>query len=176
MKSTETLITHNIICLEQGIDLLRMLDDSCYTHTDSPLYPSSIGDHLRHGLEHYMSFLAGVEGGRIDYDARKRDLRIATSRVYAIETSQTIIAGLKQLQFENRTLLVKMDCDQQAEEEEVPWSVSSVDRDLQYLQAHTIHHYALIALILRLQGHEPGADFGVAPSTLRYRKQCQDLS
>jgi uncharacterized damage-inducible protein DinB len=176
MKSTETLITHNIICLEQGVDLLRTLDDDCYTHTQVPLYPSSIGAHLRHGLEHYMSFLAGVDAGRIDYDARKRDLRIATSRAYATETSQGIIEGLKQLPLEDRSLLVKMDCDQQTEEEEVPWSVSSVKRDLQYLQAHTIHHYALIALILRLQGHEPGADFGVAPSTLRYRKQCQDLS
>lgn len=47
------------------------------------------------------------------------------------------------------------------------WSISSLKRELQFLLSHTIHHYSLIALALRLQGFEPGAAFGVAPSTLK---------
>ena len=34
--------------------------------------------------------------------------------------------------------------------------------------AHTVHHYALIAIASRLQGIFPDASFGVAPSTLKY--------
>ena len=45
---------------------------------------------------------------------------------------------------------------------------SSINRELQYLVAHTVHHYALIGFILRLQGIVPPEDFGIAPSTLQH--------
>jgi hypothetical protein len=38
-------------------------------------------------------------------------------------------------------------------------------RELGMLLSHTVHHYALIAMLLRARGIEPPADFGVAPST-----------
>jgi hypothetical protein len=41
---------------------------------------------------------------------------------------------------------------------------------LQFLLSHTVHHFALMALILRAQGADPGDDFGVAPSTLEHRR------
>jgi hypothetical protein len=34
-----------------------------------------------------------------------------------------------------------------------------------------VHHYALIGALLRVQGVDPGAEFGVAPSTLEHRRQ-----
>ena len=51
------------------------------------------------------------------------------------------------------------------------WSRSSIARELQSLLSHTVHHYAFIAVALRLQGVEPASDFGVAPSTLEYWRQ-----
>ena len=45
---------------------------------------------------------------------------------------------------------------------------SSISRELQVLSSHTIHHFALIAMTLRLHGIEMDPDFGMAPSTLRY--------
>ncbi len=169
MNTTQKLIAHNIICLEQGIDLLRQLDDAAYVHTQPPQYHSGIGDHLRHTLEHYTSFLDGVADGVVDYDARKRDIRIATERTYAIAVTERIIAQLRTIEAD-RPLTIKMDsCGDDAEPP--IWSQSSVQRDLQYLQAHTIHHFALMALLARLQGYEPGEDFGVAPSTLAYRRR-----
>ena len=45
---------------------------------------------------------------------------------------------------------------------------SSVSRELQVLSSHTIHHFALIAITLRMHGVELDSDFGMAPSTLRY--------
>ena len=49
------------------------------------------------------------------------------------------------------------------------WSRSSLLRELQFALSHTVHHYAIIARQLRERGAEPGADFGVAPSTLAAR-------
>ena len=51
---------------------------------------------------------------------------------------------------------------------DVPLTESSINRELQYLQAHTIHHYALVALLLKTRGENPPSDFGFAPSTLQH--------
>ena len=164
------LVENNILCLQQGIELLSEIEDEVYTHTNAPIYASGIGDHYRHCVEHYISFLDGVDCQCIDYDARKRDKKIASKREYAIQVTQDVIRRLQALHCEGEALKVKMDC-RPDEEEGAVWTESTPERDLQYLQAHTIHHYALIAMILRLQGHEPGDGFGVAPSTLTFRKK-----
>jgi len=168
MNTTETLSAHNIVYLEQGLDLLRALDDNAYTSAQPPYHESSIGDHLRHCLEHYTSFLDGLDAGMIDYDGRARDMRIATSRLVATQTIRDLIARLRAVPQDDKPLRTKMDSDT---ESAALWSLSSVQRELQYLLAHTIHHYALIAVLLRLQGYKPHEDFGVAPSTLKFRKR-----
>jgi len=45
---------------------------------------------------------------------------------------------------------------------------SSISRELQALSSHTIHHFALIAVTLRLHGFEVDPEFGMSPSTLQY--------
>ena len=170
MDNLKYLIENNIVCLEQGIGLLQQMEDEVYVHTSPPVYNSGIGDHYRHCVEHYLSFLSGIEGRCIDYDARKRDRQISTDRVHAIHVTEQIIAGLNKVTCCGEAVRVKMDCKLDDEDGAV-WVDSTVERDLQYLMAHTIHHYALIAIIVRLQGKDPGADFGVAPSTLTYKKR-----
>ncbi|MEP0552783.1 MAG: hypothetical protein ABJE29_00430, partial [Balneola sp.] len=56
-------------------------------------------------------------------------------------------------------------------EGESPWSVSSIRRELQFLVSHTVHHYALIGLILKTMDVEVPEDFGVAPSTLKHESE-----
>jgi hypothetical protein len=63
-------------------------------------------------------------------------------------------------------VLVRLeDCED--ERSSLTWSQSSVTRELQALLSHTVHHYALIALMLQLNGFEVPEELGVAPSTLR---------
>ena len=49
--------------------------------------------------------------------------------------------------------------------QEPDWSGSTVQRELQFLVSHTVHHCALIKQILRQHGFEAGMEFGLAPST-----------
>ncbi|GAB5520650.1 MAG: hypothetical protein RhofKO_29010 [Rhodothermales bacterium] len=172
MTRTETLAEHNICYLEQGIALIRDLDDDAFTTTQPPYYGSGINAHMRHTIEHYISFLDGLPHDRIDYDARKRDPRLEASRAFTIETLERIIEGLRQMAGADRAVTVKLDSDHESEcvDAELPWSQSTRKRELQYLLAHTVHHYALIAMILRLQDRTPHEDFGVAPSTLKHRR------
>jgi hypothetical protein len=65
-------------------------------------------------------------------------------------------------------LLFSLEGCTHVEEDTSCWCRSTVARELQFLLSHTIHHYALIALVLRLQGFTTGEEFGVNPSTLRH--------
>lgn len=166
MRTVTTLVEHNLIALKQGVDLLNALSDASYRHTSPPIYDSSIGAHLRHVLEHYVCLLQGAPSHAIDYDGRDRDRRIEHDRAFALGVTGEITQGLHVLGADDFPVRVKMTSDPRVE---VAWTDSTLLRELQYVQAHTIHHFALIAMMVRMQGHEPPPDFGVAPSTLAYR-------
>ena len=169
MNDVSKLIWLNKEYLNQAVQLIESLDDASYVQCDSQYYSSGIGDHLRHIVEHYQLFLDGILSGLIDYDARKRDLLLSSQRNYAMTAIQEVQNSMDEIPKTCRTIQVKMMSS--AEDElNSALSESSVSRELHYLQAHTIHHFALIATILRLQGVEPHPDFGVAPSTLKHRQ------
>jgi hypothetical protein len=148
-----SLIRDNCDFLKQGISLLERHSASSYVVNDQRTFGSSIGAHMRHVLDHYSSFLAGIDSGVVNYDARVRETLVETDRVSGIEQAKSIVERLKSSV--NTT------------EDEVH-SVSSVGRELQFLASHTVHHYALIAIASRMQGIIPPDTFGIAPSTLKY--------
>ena len=170
MATCALLAEDNIVYLEQALTLVERLRDEDYTRGGQAAYTSGIGSHLRHCLDHYANFLAGLPAGRVDYDARAREPRIEQDRVHALGVMRGIVAGLKALSVQDgeRALQVKMDCGDQTDPASW-WTGSTLRRELQFLISHTVHHYALIAMILRLHQVDPGPGFGVAPSTLRYQ-------
>jgi glutathione S-transferase len=154
--------------LEQGHALLERLDDRLYTDTAGLPVQSGVGSHIRHCLDFYQSLLEGVWTGRVDYNRRERDALVARDRACAAARIEIVIEELRALADlpGDTTLLVSPE-DTDAD----MWCASTLARELQFLLSHTVHHYALVALILRLQGFEPSEEFGVAPSTLAHRRQ-----
>ncbi len=160
------LIRANCELLQQGIDLLERHDDRTFVAEDSASYGSGIGAHFRHVLDHYRSFLAGVESGLIDYDDRNRGTAAESSRDLTCSTLESIKAELEARSVEeDRSVRVKVSASTTGEDVH---SLSSFGRELQFLVSHTVHHYALIAIASRMQGIYPNESFGVAPSTLKY--------
>lgn len=172
MSYGRSLVEDNIHFLRQGIDLLKEISDKQYISADSPYYKSGVGVHMRHILDHYLS-LTNLSGARIDYDARERDGRIETDKSYASSIAEQIVTELNT--FLNDAALIEREVqvksNEGGSESENPWTASSIKRELQFLISHTVHHYALIAIILRIQGYHPPEKFGIAPSTLEYRKR-----
>ncbi len=168
MQTHNALIDENIQILRQGIELLESLDDQSYPQVKHPFSEHGIGSHFRHCVDFYCSFLSGVEDGRIDYDSRKRDPRISRERRTAIEKLEAVIGRLEELSgIDNQMpLMVRLE-DSGDETDPSSWSWSSVLRELQSLVSHTVHHYALIGVIMQLDGFSVREDFGVAPSTLK---------
>ncbi|MFH5833071.1 DinB family protein [Halalkalibaculum sp. DA3122] len=172
MNEAGALAATNIHFVEQGISLLDDISDDLYVNVDSPHHKSGVGRHMRHVLEHYIALLSHSEG-RVDYDARKRDEELETDRLHAISVAQQVAGQLEALTAgADQKLLIKNN--EIGERGDYCWSRSSFGRELQFMISHTVHHYALIAIILRIQGYTPDEYFGVAPSTLRYETQLQD--
>ena len=122
-------------------------------------------------IDCYRCFLLGLESREVDYDARDRDRRIETDRDFAAGAIAQVIDRLQNLPDASLDTELKIQVDTAAwEQGKTLWTRSTIARELQFLLSHTVHHYALIALILRGHGFDPGAEFGVAPSTLEYRK------
>jgi uncharacterized damage-inducible protein DinB len=165
------LISDTLRLLDQGVALCDSIDDELYGKPEPVVSSSGIGSHLRHCIDYFDRFLEGLAGGRLDYDQRKRDPLLETNRLHARRKLRSLASACRGLASCDRTeLRVKQDCA--SETADAPWTASSVERELQFLMSHTVHHFALIAVILRLNGLEPADGFGVAPSTLRYWKEA----
>jgi hypothetical protein len=165
----KVLLDMNIRWLRQALELLDRLDDARYAASPSGFAPHCAGGHLRHIVEFYRCFLDGIESLHIDYDSRRRDATIEKSRTAAVAAIESIIGRLENCAElrADATIWVRME-DAMAYDLRDSFIVSSTTRELQVLSSHTIHHFALMALTLRLHGVEMDPAFGMAPSTLRY--------
>jgi uncharacterized damage-inducible protein DinB len=159
----------NLAVLQQAVDLVERLDDHAFTQLNPALALSSVGSHLRHCLDFYQCLLSGLVLGRINYDDRQRDAQVEQHRHLALIRLKAVIQGLGQLPQNVETHTVKVCLEGGLDSEQSP---STIKRELQFLLSHTVHHYALIALALRTQGLDPGAEFGVAPSTLQHWRKA----
>ena len=161
----------NAIYLEQGIRLLDGLSDAQYTQAAPPISSAGIGGHFRHCLDHCRLLLDACGQAQLDYDARDRDRGVENERALAIAMAARLAERLRALEPETVAagIMVRMDCGD-GRQKSAEWAPSTVARELQFMVSHTTHHYALIAMILRHQGLEPGLEFGVASSTLLHRR------
>ena len=167
----ERLLRANIHYLRQAVALLDRMEDDQYCKPVTNFYGSSVGGHLRHCIEHYLSFLGGMDSGKVDYDDRRREERFETQTQEASRSLEGIITRLEVL-LEGEApvgLLVKMDCGC----EEIEWQPSTMGRELQFLVSHTVHHFAMIGGICGALDVDLEDNFGVAPSTIRHRAKLE---
>ena len=160
----DELVGINATLLRQALQLLNELDDAAFFR---------VGAHLRHVIEFYECFLDGLETMHVDYDGRRRDHSIEQRRKVASMRLQSVIERLAsepELQGDG-AMFVRVE-DATGRRIASPFLLSSVGRELQVLSSHTVHHFALISLTLQAAGFTVEEDFGVAPSTLRYRREA----
>lgn len=161
-------IAENVRVLEELHGIVSRLDADHYAGTGGLPVASGPGGHVRHILDAYDCLLRDHTTGRVDFTARERDARTATDPVFAARRIDRTAGALQRLRVAASTPLAVRAEDTSGES----WCDSSVGRELQALLSHTIHHLALVALVLRLRGVEPGASFGVAPSTLAHWRKA----
>ena len=163
-------VRDNIEALAQGRDLLAGLGAPAYTKREPLCFNSSIGGHMRHVIEHYDSFLQARHSGVVDYEARARDVRIENEPEFAVMRLEQLREELSALGDDFLESGMSVRSEMGGREEPASHNLSSVGRELEFLLSHTIHHYALIAVVCAVGGKATPVDFGVAPSTLRFRR------
>lgn len=166
------LFTANAQCLKAAEQLLMNISDDQYRAVIHP-YTACLGKHLRHITDHYQLLFEGLDSGCVDYDQRKRAELEENERSAMILRLRQICHQLEtegSRTEQDRSLLVSLAVDEGFEAPSVP---SSLSRELVFLQSHSVHHYAIMAAIVKLQGIDIDPEFGIAPSTLKYEHQQQ---
>lgn len=148
-------------------DLASVLMDirpCVYAASLIPGVSGTIGEHVRHILDHVAVFAAASGWTPVTYDHRERGGSIESDPVEAlctIERLETMLTAVRD------------------EELDLPLSVSAIvtrgqrpalmkstrRRELVFVIGHTIHHLALIAMLLAIAGEDVPAGLGLAPSS-----------
>ncbi len=145
--------------------LVSQLSDDDYCCPCYDLSNATIGEHTRHIIEMFQCLENQYESGVVNYDNRKRDYLIQTNTAFAKECIDAI---LNQVDKPNKNSQL-----QQIVDGESLLIDSNYHRELLYNLEHCIHHQALIKVaIIQSKTIEIDENFGVARSTIEYRKQC----
>lgn len=151
--------------LNELVSLVSQLSDDDFTSPCKGLSNATIGEHTRHIIEMFQCLENQYESGVVNYDKRNRNFKIQSETAYALQCLYDI---KNQLEKENKKIVLEQIVD--GEELHIE---SNYFRELLYNLEHCIHHQALIKVaVLQLEHLQIDEDFGVARSTIEYRKQC----
>ncbi|MEO8110063.1 MAG: hypothetical protein ABI594_08530 [Ginsengibacter sp.] len=149
-------------------DSLNALTEEQYQQPSETLFNATIGQHVRHIIELYICLYNGYESGIVNYEKRKRDIRIEADRDFANELMQMIANNLDK---PNKDLILEAAYDEDSSETVLV--TTNYKRELIYNLEHTVHHMALIRVgINEVSSITIPEGFGVASSTIKYRKTC----
>lgn len=159
------LFTYTKNTLQELNDVIIQLNDCQFTTPITGLSQASIGEHTRHIIELLQCLVHSYENGNVNYDARARNKDIQTNISRAsIEISKLIVS----IEKPNKEVLLK-----DANFGGILGIPSNYFREVMYNLEHCIHHQALIKVgLLSFENIRIPETFGLAPSTLDYRKSC----
>jgi uncharacterized damage-inducible protein DinB len=131
----------------------------------------SIGSHVRHCLDHVDALERAIAGGPCCYDTRQRgtvvehDPMLACARLAASRMRlRALDAGVLD---QPLTLSAQVSADGLTVQ-----APTSVAREVAFVISHTVHHAALIAVLLEDMSHERPDRFGLAPTSPALEAAC----
>ena len=145
-------------------EVLQLLPDNYYTQPISILEQQTIGQQVRHIIEHWQILIKDYDSDCINYANRKRDISIEQNKQLAINLLQI----LQQQSDKKDTALAIVSLDETAT------FTSSYYRELDNVAEHLIHHAAIIKMAIHSidADFKMPANFGYAPSTISYKEQA----
>jgi uncharacterized damage-inducible protein DinB len=158
------------VVLDQVGDAIEQINDDHFVQPVKTFNGSTIGQHFRHTLEFFQCLMAGYNPGVVSYDKRDHDTNIEQDRDLALEIVRRAKSFIKKCDL-NRAIELEVSYDPDSSEEVIV--SSNMSREITYNIEHAIHHMALIKIgIMEICPYVKLPDgFGIAVSTLKYRKQ-----
>jgi hypothetical protein len=148
-------------------DLAAVIDsltDTQYADSAIPGVSGSVGGHVRHCLDHVRALERAIQTGVVDYDARERDALIEIDRTLAwsllLSARRRVAVVPASVLARPVVVRTRLHAGMQAVE-----VLSSLEREVSFVIAHTIHHCATIAVLAGVTPERLPDRFGIAPST-----------
>jgi hypothetical protein len=147
---------------------LDQLSQEQYVQPCQTLLNATVGQHVRHIIELFQCLENGYGPGLVNYEKRKRDAMIESDKEFASSLLSEVHGGLDR---PNKALRLEACYDENSES---PITIdTNFYREVAYNLEHTIHHMALIRVgINEIAEITLPDEFGVATSTIKYRKEC----
>jgi hypothetical protein len=149
-------------------EALVLIEPQQYRYKNPLMSGATVGQHVRHVIELFQEMINGYRTGEINYENRQRNFLIETDIAFAIQQMRAI-ADVFSMPDKNLLLTTAYADDG----EDAVTITSNYTREMIYNIEHTIHHMALIRIAyMSAFNIELNEAFGVAPSTIKYRKAC----
>lgn len=170
MNESQALVRALTHTLGHIQSFLEHIPEQAFSQPLNIFNQSSIGQHTRHVIEFLQCLIhqCQCEDRVINYEKRQRDKAIEEVPAQAMAAIQEVVKAL-----ESETLPQNLILETQyGSHLPVHRVETTLEREIIYNIEHAIHHLAMIRIGLQVVA--PDLDiprgFGVAPSTIRYRK------
>lgn len=144
--------------------IVMSLDDETYVARPIADVSGSIGEHVRHCLDHISALVAANAARPLSYDHRERGTSVEREPAEALRSImrlKSVLARWGDRAIDDPICVVAMLTP--AGETVTGWS--TLARELAFVNSHTIHHQAMIAVLLSLAGLDVPDRLGLAPAT-----------
>ena len=152
--------------------VLDHLDDGTYREVRPDRVSGSVGAHVRHVLDHVAALVEPSEPAVVDYDSRRRGTLVEHHRLTGIAELRRLALRLQRLTAAADGEIVELSAVVAASGARVR-TRTTVGRELVFVLSHTVHHQAIIALLLASRGQALPDRFGLAPSTPSFEPCAQ---
>ena len=166
MEVLSPVVAANLHCLEQAIELLGRLPESAFVRTGSAMPGPWARTCAMSSTTTAPSSPACPASASTTMPARAGP-RLESDPRLAVARMREILGELVLVEEELLDLPIQIRLESGGAESE-QWSHSTVRRELQFLLSHTVHHFALIGMLLERFEIAVPEDFGIAPSTLKF--------
>lgn len=143
--------------------LISAIGEDAYRATPSRS-SGSVGEHVRHCLDHARALVSVAAHGDLSYDSRLRGTRTETDPVLAADEIGSLCLDLQDLDTASLDRPIRLRTTTH-EDGSVTRVKTTCGREVAFVLQHTIHHCAIIAILLDSMGVDVPTRFGYAPST-----------
>jgi hypothetical protein len=124
----------------------------------------TIGEHVRHCLDHVSALVAADPSTTLSYDRRHRGTAVETDPAEALLQILQLKSALEAWSTRSLDEPIRVASMISPSGDAVTgWS--TLARELAFVVSHTIHHQAIIGVLLAIHGHAVAERFGHSPST-----------
>jgi hypothetical protein len=167
----EPRCTSPVAALERALEELAVvvaaLSPDAYCSRLLPNASGSIGEHVRHCLDHVSALVSADPSSCLSYDRRDRGTPVETDPAQALRGIQLLRVKVAVGRWSTRLDEPICVMSTMARDEVPLTSMSTLARELAFVLNHTVHHQATIGILASLYGCEVPSGFGYAPSTPR---------